>query len=398
MEEQDLYREEKPLVGPSGEGTLPAGAVLQFGADLSREEYVSFNLTAAKTAGMLRYRRLVMVLLGITLLLALSVIAADAAAGMIDSFMITLAIFLLMAGAFLLFGLPAFVVRGAKRTYDQTLLNGYRFYGLVTVYPDRMEKSSGGETARISYNQAAYLETADQLIIMAPGARAIVLPARCLTSEDADQLRRLLTAAIPPLRQRLIRPFEPKAERRLPPPVPVEIAVDWKEEALFRMTVEYTDEEFKRITFDVAFQGFVRMLPLYSGLSLLLSLLFAFSSSAVWWGIAWFVLQMLLFFTFHVLLPLRRVSRVLKGDPERKMKLWLFFSEEGILARAPEEMPAAASAGASRIAWTAVNRALERPDCVEFYAGNRFLRIPKRCIPNLEQLRELVDRHVKSKK
>ena len=89
---------------------------------------------------------------------------------------------------------------------------------------------------------------------------------------------------------------------------------------------------------------------------------------------------------------------MLRIAPEQNLSLYLSFSDTGIQARAPEGTGPAGASSASRIAWATVNRAVERPDSVEFYAGNQFLRVPKRCIPNLELLKELVDRHVKPKK
>lgn len=415
MDQQDnrLSPEERESVNgqtpPDDNGKdLPAGAVAQFGADLSREEYVRFNVIAAKTAGMLRHQRMTVILLGATMALSLMLIVSDALAGVVDPVMMVVVIFLLLAGVGLLFGLPAFVRRGAGRTYDQTLMNGYRFYGTVTVYPDRLEKRCDGETARIVYAQAAYIETADQLILMAPGAKAIVLPARCLTAEDAERLRRTVLPSIPPVRQRLLGRFVPAAARRMEPPAAGEMGEDgrtaWenaagREEAepLFQIAVDYTDEEFKKIAFDSALRTYTRMLPLYSGVSLFTALMFGLMSSLLT-GIVLFLLLMALFFASNVLLPRSRAARMLRIAPEQNLSLYLSFSDTGIQARAPEGTGPAGASSASRIAWATVNRAVERPDSVEFYAGNQFLRVPKRCIPNLELLKELVDRHVKPKK
>ena len=44
-----------------------------------------------------------------------------------------------------------------------------------------------------------------------------------------------------------------------------------------------------------------------------------------------------------------------------------------------------------RVAWSSVNRAVERPDSVDFFSHTTFLRIPKRCIGDFEALKAFVD-------
>ena len=49
-----------------------------------------------------------------------------------------------------------------------------------------------------------------------------------------------------------------------------------------------------------------------------------------------------------------------------------------------------------RVPWERITRAVERPKVVEFFVDkNRVVVIPKRCIKELEQLREIVDAHMK---
>ena len=47
-----------------------------------------------------------------------------------------------------------------------------------------------------------------------------------------------------------------------------------------------------------------------------------------------------------------------------------------------------------RIPWSRITRAVERPEVVEFYVERKLLTIPKRCIPDMEELRTFVDSHM----
>lgn len=116
--------------------------------------------------------------------------------------MVLVVLFIAVAGGFLLFGLPAYMKRNAGRAYDQSVLGGHEYYGMLVVYGDRLEKVSGGEVSAVRFaDNAAYMETEDMMVLMASSSRAIVLPARCLTAEDAELVRRTVLPAIPPMRR-----------------------------------------------------------------------------------------------------------------------------------------------------------------------------------------------------
>lgn len=90
---------------------------------------------------------------------------------------------------------------------------------MVYVYEDRLEKVSGGTVNRVYYGEnAAYIETGDMMVLLASSSRAIVLPARCMTREDAELVRRTVLPRIPPMRQRLLSKMVPQASQRMAPP------------------------------------------------------------------------------------------------------------------------------------------------------------------------------------
>lgn len=62
-----------------------------------------------------------------------------------------------------------------------------------------LEKVSGGTVNRVYYGEnAAYIETGDMMVLLASSSRAIVLPARCMTREDAELVRRTVLPAFRP--------------------------------------------------------------------------------------------------------------------------------------------------------------------------------------------------------
>ena len=46
---------------------------------------------------------------------------------------------------------------------------------------------------------------------------------------------------------------------------------------------------------------------------------------------------------------------------------------------------------ALRLNWSMITRAVERPNCVEFHTESALFQVPKRCIEDMDTLRQIVD-------
>ena len=366
------------------------GCITAFPADLSREEYVDFNIVVSQTSGLLRFRKGQIVFFSVLAVLSVVMMVLDvAAAGSLDPVLVLLVLFLLAAAGLLFIGVPRYVRSSAEKSYDQSILNGYCYYGEIRVYPDRLEKR-GKNTAVIRFAEnAVFLENTRMMALLAPGMPAIVLPARCMTPAAAEGVRRAVLPGIPPARQKLLGRLIPQADAPIPPPV--ETAADAEETELFALEVDYTKEEFVRIVTDTALRAFLKLLPVYSGMSVLAGLMFGLMNGLPI-GIASFLLLIGLLFALNVLTARGRAARSYALMPEGAKRVRVGFSDWGITVKS--ERPGEST----RFVWQAVERAVERPESVEFYTATAFLRIPKRCIPQLEELKRLVDAHVRSKK
>ena len=323
--------------------------------DLSREEYIAFNMLLAKNGGMLRFRKGQLVIFGLMMAFSLVMLAVEFFMFQsLDVVMILVVAFIALTGGFLLFGMPAYLRRNAGRAYDQSVLGGHEYYGMVYVYEDRLEKVSGGTVNRVYYGEnAAYIETGDMMVLLASSSRAIVLPARCMTREDAELVRRTVLPRIPPMRQRLLSKMVPQASQRMaPPPAEGESHLD---EELMAFSVTYTPEEFLKLVGDTT--------------TLMLGVLFL----------------------LIVVLPRSRAKRSLETMQQDAMTIRLSLTERGLVGssvRPGEE---------TRIAWVSLQHAVDKEDCVEFYNNRLFIRVPKRCIPDMDELRRIVDTHMPKK-
>ena len=132
----------------------PDTEAIGFPVDLSREEYIAFNMLLAKNGGMLRFRKGQLVIFGLMMAFSLIMLAVEFFLfHSLDMVMILVVAFIALTGGFLLFGMPAYLRRNAGRAYDQSVLGGHEYYGMVYVYEDRLEKVSGAVVSQVYYGE-----------------------------------------------------------------------------------------------------------------------------------------------------------------------------------------------------------------------------------------------------
>lgn len=361
----------------------------RFPVQLSKEEYIhsqellSKHLSGNRFLGGGRWFSLV------TLVFLILMTAADwKAAGKPDFSMIGMMIlFIIMEGIFL-FSFPRLIRKNSGRAYEMTLYTGYTFEGILEVTAADIRKQTADGDVVIDYNDClAYVEAADMMIFCTKQGKSIVIPARCLTAEDADTVRRAAFAGISPDRRLLAAKLIPATEKRLPIPD----LTKQDEETLLSLSVEYTEKEIKEIVADAFFSETMHNLPVKGMLSVGIAMVVSLWYEAAM--IPLFLLCFLLFVfvpSFTVRFKAKKLVRVTRGDVQR---LVVRMTPYAIWKKGTTE-----SGKGSRIPWSSVTRAVERRDRVDLYhVKTKLLTIPKRCIPDMEELRRIVDDHMQVK-
>ncbi len=371
----NVYTQHPSRPEPAGEVVFPAG--------LTREEYVRFQelLFRNSPASRLRMAQLVItaVLFGICVLFL--VLTARAGNGF-DFSLLLMTLLLVLMETYLFVMLPRQLRTRAGRSYDQSLMTGYRYEGLVTVAPGSIRKTTAKAVTEIPFAACTlYIETPDMLVFGGAEGRSIVLPARCLTAADAALVRQAALANVPGLRQRLYGRLVPGAAVRLPVP---DLSPDRGEETEMSVRVEYTDKEFIRLTTSTSVEGFLQNLPNLGFFAFLLAI-----TCELWIGIPGvlvFVLLVLGIFLGGYFAARARAGRVIQMSGGQALRLSVDFTPSGLTLRG-----GAGEAKELRIPWKAVSRAVERPERVDFYTHSLALTIPKRCIEDLDAFKRLVD-------
>ena len=383
---------EQPLQPDSGGAQppeQPAQTECAFPVELSREEFIRFNLLLARSAGPLRHWKGQLLFIAVMLLMSIGLLAAvwitDHTA---DPLIIALIAMVAFGGVLILWAIPARLRRSAGRSYDQTVKSGYRYTGVVRVYGDHVQKSSGGAVTVIRFSAGAgFMEAPDMMVLIAPGVPSIVIPARCLTAEDADCLRRTALAGIPPARHVFVGRLAPGAVQRKPFHEEGEIA----DEELMTVRVIYTRQEFMKLVRDTGMRSFIKLLPLYSAVALMSAVVFGLMAGPGASVLA-FAAVIALLLLFILLSNNARARAILARATPEMMTIEYHFTDLGLTARSPKSQQNV------RFGWATVRRAVERADSGEFFVDTSFIRIPKRCIPDMDALRSLVDAHVRPTK
>ena len=221
------------------------------------------------------------------------------------------------------------------------------------------------------------------IALLSPASKAIVLPARCLTADDAVMAKKRLLPNIAPVHRMIVRQVVPLAHQRIQ--VEEDYAQSYGHEPIV-LYVQYTAEEYLGLMKDLNRRSFTRAVPFSGVLACTLGV------------IGWLVggpLEGLMMFLLSVgislgimLMNRQRAKRLVDHLDPTEMRVQFRISEKDVSMQVNSGQEA-------RLEWRQVTHAVERPDCGEFYgSGNAFWRIPKRCIPDMDELRRFVNQHV----
>lgn len=360
-----------------------------FPVDLTRKEYVEFNILMSKLNGAIRLRRGQSILFAVLDVVCLYTLLSEMLAyRKLDFAMLLLALFITLTGCILYFGVTAYVRNSSGNAYDQYIQSGNSYYGQIHIYNDKIEKQGESNVTTIKYDAGIrYIENKNMIILFYPNIPAIILPARCLTKEDAEAIQKEILSHIASSQQKRYAQIIPMAAGHIEKSA--ERAEKTEETEQFHVDVQYTQDEFVKLATDTAGLGFMRALPVYSALSVLASLVLSFLYN-FGVGLIAFILIIGVLFFLNVFTTREKAKTTYEQMPEDGAKIGISFTEKGITVKS------SVSHETIGMIWGSITRAVERQECVEFYTKTTFLRIPKHCISDFELLRKIVDSHVHS--
>lgn len=354
-------------------GFLP----LSFGIDLDKAEYVRFFSQMRMFDA--RYR--MKVWLGSTVttgFMCLLFFTVDASAESLKSPMTLWLLGLTALAAFITWVvLPLSSKWQAARQFATARENGTDFFGVVTLSEEGIKKETTGGTVELSFSDGVmFFETAEMQVFYAPGKRAIVLPARCMTKQNADTVR--VAAA------RLTTPLPTRGGERLlaerDEPLPAELPA--QDAPLFSVRICYRENERRVLAREICRRladGYILPYALTAfAVALVLGITDTFSSAVIGFWITVILLFGILF------LRVRQHYRNIMDSDTAGYTLSL--TDNAIIADGGKEN------GRLVLPWKKLRHAVEGEDAVEFYDRRHYLYLPRRCIEDMDAFRTLVER------
>lgn len=351
--------------------------------DLTREEFLGYQKLLGRSTGFMQGKTL-QIVLSTVLCVYLLVLFGYLAIRQQEYDFLLLAAAVVTAAVDLVFWfvLPARRRRAAIALYDENVAAGYSYYGMLQVFPDRVEKAGDEMTTAIPTTpDSLFIESPEYMVWLNREQRAIVLPARCMTAEAAAAVR-AAADRLPPRNRRFFGRLQPRGEQPLPPKK-VPLTVLWEQ------TIDYTGEEYTALLRSTTMNNYRRQLPMLSFNSLLIALLITFTGGPVWAAIPWFLGLFLLMTVFSLWLPLRRCTTAETVPPQIR-RLWVSLSDRGVRVRS--------GARFAVFPWQAVGHVIDRGTYVEILREPQSVWIPKRCIDDLAAFDAMIRQYWKNKK
>ncbi len=366
----------------SSDGSSPLGSMASFPVDISRDEFVRFNMIVSATTGLLRLRKGQMILhIGISVIVLFMLLSDFLAYRSINPSLVLMLLFAAAAGIAVFYVAPSYVKRAAQRAYEQSRIKGHTYYGMITVYPDRIQKQSQKATVTLSFSDnVLYIETRDMIIFLSPKQPAIVIPARCINKDNTQLVRRAVFIGIPPVRQRI-------EDRIIPAKNPCILSKsdspvnEWDTDGGIYINVDYKKDEFIKTAWDTALNAFIKMLPAYSVFAMIAGLtigaLYNFGVGLV----AYLAINTIVFL---LRVPGTRTKAKLIYD-SANTNISVRFTEQGIIVESRT------NTSEVRLKWSEITRAVAAKDSFKFYSRYAVLSIPTRCVEDKDALRSFVD-------
>ncbi len=358
---------------------------LEYSVGLTREEYVrSQELVNRALRGRPQlFSRIFSV--GMMVLCVLALAAEYRISGTIDTALAIVMTLMIVAEVWIMLSTPRQLRRRHEAAYDGTVFAGHCFDGVLTVDEFGVEKRTADETTRVRFAECTvFIEAEDMMLFCVNGGKSIVVPARCLTAEDADATKQLAFAKIPRDRLCLVEPIAARLETR----APIAVVAPETDDILLTVNVEFTPAELKGQLTETAMEQFVGLLPQKVLVSVFLTIMVYFAFEIM--PLPVFLLGLLVLFVWDILRARLRAGQAIRMTNGDAQKVTVELGENALYIRGRGQ-----GARKMTLPWSYITRAGEWPNEVVFFADRkRVFTIPKRCVEDMDALRRIVDAHI----
>ncbi len=376
-EKSKTYMTEQYVSTPDTE-TVERG----YPVDVKEEEFVQFSMTLAKTFGALRMQLPTAICFTLYMVLAAVLIVWEYLdSGTISWVLIAVAALSVVCAVPGLIVMPRKTRRTAEKSYRDN--NDNEYYGELIVRQGEIVKLGGYKRWSVPLNATTlYIEDTDFMAFTAMGGwqQVILLPARCLTEDMAAAIRRQVFDPACTVNRKVLHRMNARATAPLPmrdlPQLP---------RTLWSCRFAYTPEELRALMSDTGQRRLVKSLPVTALGSFGAGLAMMLCFESVWALVLTAPLTLLLALLVS---SLNAAATAKRTAATQTVRVNVTLTDRGV------EFDIQPGGQKMHLRWQAIGRATETDTAVElYYADHRLLRIPKRCIDDMDELRALIDKH-----
>lgn len=350
--------------------------------DLTRDEFVDYHKKVAKKFGTLRMQLPTVILFIIYLVVIGSYMTMDlAATGQVNWHLLLMMFITVVCGGLTLYLMPWRVKRTAITLYELGNVSGY--YGEVSITPTHIIKDLGTDKVSIPLSERSmYFETDTFMAFSTLGEnRTIILPRRCVTKGMAHAIRQVVFAPECRVVKRVTKRMnadkdEPIARRDWPTdPTP-----------LCEVDITYEEAEVKKQLSDMNWKKYVQSLPFTTLLGLMLGAMFATAEESI---LVFLVTTLGVILGMLLLSMLNTAARAKQILISNDIHVTVTLTDRGVQSKGRNQQKAAL------LRWESIEKAIERPSSVDLIGAGQYIRVPKRCIDDVDRFIAMVDQYVK---
>lgn len=355
---------------------------LSFGVDLNEKEYIIFQRTVSKFSAAKRLSGFFLLGLALFAVFMITQTIQEDVSQLFSADTLSLLVFTVLSAVSWLIVPPLLDRIRFKKGYADAIAGGQVFEGMVTVTEESITKVTPSGTLTLPFdNNLLFVERKDMMFFVNRFGQGIVLPARCMTAEDAAVVREVAQASVYPRFFMVKGSFAAARTERMT----FESVEPVK--TLYTVNITYNGDEQRIMIKTLVKRDVSRTVPSVSLLAFLFAACFGWSYG-FWVAAIIFGVSILLFAGIKCLFWLPRYKAAGKGEA---VTLSVLFTEQAVV------MEREVGQGKQRLIlrWKDVAHAVESENAVEIYDKKQYMYIPKRHIGDMDFLRQLVNEKMK---
>ena len=340
--------------------------------DLTAEEYAAYCVQLFGMRGAMRHRKLLM---GIALAMCVVMLAISVGEWWFYHLpfdWITAICGLLMLIPVVIWGLmPHRIRKKALDHYKASVAAGMAYTGQLMVTPEFIEKVGPSATAHIQLDEhTLFFENQQMMVFQTAGSPALVIPGRCLTTEQAAVIRRAADS-LPNRNRQFIARVQCGGQTVAPttaePP-----------QKVWTTTFTYTPEEFAAVMKGGILRRFWKIAPWITLSTTAVALLIGWGDQqSITYCIGYFLMFMSLFVVMNLVMPLMRSRSAAQSASPHDLTIKITFDTVALRMESTKGI-------ANWVLWNDVTHVYDRGDYAEVVShSTSTLMIPKRAIEDI---------------